>query len=552
MADRDGSLTFARGRHADDPNLDEVSRILVTGGGTSIFDPVLTELVYRWFCPPGGAVLDPFAGGSVRGVVAAKLGRRYTGIELRGAQVEANREQWDWIGAGHGVSPLEPTTDDPMALTPVQVLGDIWVKRDDLFAVNGVPGGKVRTCLALARAALAEGKAGLVTAGSRSSPQVNIVSHIAAHLGLPARCHTPSGELSPEVAAAADAGAEIVQHRAGYNNVIIARAREDASSLGWAEIPFGMECAEAVAQTRRQAANLPDGARRLVVPVGSGMSLAGILWGLEDAGRLDLPVIGVRVGADPTERLDSYAPRGWRERVTLITSELDYHEEASDDYLGSILLDQFYEAKCVPYLEPGDVFWIVGIRQSRQQAQGTSPFADGADGDYPPPTWIEGDSLEMERLLPTGYGADLVFSCPPYADLEVYSDDPLDISTMEYPEFLAAYRRIIAEACNCLSDNRFACFVVGEVRGKNGAYYGFVPDTIRAFTDAGMSYYNEIILVTSVGSLPVRAGQAFAASRKIGKTHQNVLVFVKGDPKKATAAVGEVEFATGEDLIVEE
>jgi len=29
--------------------------------GTSIFDPVLCELAYRWFCPPGGTVLDPFA-----------------------------------------------------------------------------------------------------------------------------------------------------------------------------------------------------------------------------------------------------------------------------------------------------------------------------------------------------------------------------------------------------------------------------------------------------------------------------------------------------------
>ncbi len=38
--------------------------------GTSIFDPVLCELAYRWFCPPGGLILDPFAGGSVRGIVA--------------------------------------------------------------------------------------------------------------------------------------------------------------------------------------------------------------------------------------------------------------------------------------------------------------------------------------------------------------------------------------------------------------------------------------------------------------------------------------------------
>ena len=33
--------------------------------GTSIFDPVLCEIAYRWFCPAGGTVLDPFAGGSV-------------------------------------------------------------------------------------------------------------------------------------------------------------------------------------------------------------------------------------------------------------------------------------------------------------------------------------------------------------------------------------------------------------------------------------------------------------------------------------------------------
>lgn len=45
-------------------------------GGVSIFDPVLCELVYRWFSPPAGRVLDPFAGGSVRGIVAAALGRR--------------------------------------------------------------------------------------------------------------------------------------------------------------------------------------------------------------------------------------------------------------------------------------------------------------------------------------------------------------------------------------------------------------------------------------------------------------------------------------------
>lgn len=61
--------------------------------GTSIFDPVLAEVAIRWFCPPGGLIIDPFAGGSVRGIVAAKLGRPYMGVDLSGPQCRANREQ---------------------------------------------------------------------------------------------------------------------------------------------------------------------------------------------------------------------------------------------------------------------------------------------------------------------------------------------------------------------------------------------------------------------------------------------------------------------------
>lgn len=157
------------------------------------------------------------------------------------------------------------------------------------------------------------------------------------------------------------------------------------------------------------------------------------------------------------------------------------------------------------------------------------------------PDWRVGDSRNIGTIA-DGVAADFVFSCPPYADLEVYSDDPADLSTLDYPDFRAAYATIIAETCRLLRDDRFACFVVGEVRDKRGNYLGFVPDTIAAFRDAGLNFYNEMILVTAAGSLPIRAGKQFAATRKLGKTHQNVLVFVKGDAKRATEAIGEVEF----------
>lgn len=159
----------------------------------------------------------------------------------------------------------------------------------------------------------------------------------------------------------------------------------------------------------------------------------------------------------------------------------------------------------------------------------------------PVPRWIVGDSRQIDEHA-ADVEADFVFSCPPYADLEVYSDDPRDLSTLDYGDFRDAYFEIIAKACARLRDDRFACFVVGEVRDSGGRYYGFVPDTIRAFEAAGLAFYNEAILVTAAGSLPIRVGRQFEKSRKLGKTHQNVLFFVKGDPRKATDAVGPVEF----------
>lgn len=162
------------------------------------------------------------------------------------------------------------------------------------------------------------------------------------------------------------------------------------------------------------------------------------------------------------------------------------------------------------------------------------------------PTWIVGDSLHLTTLLPD-VTADLVFSCPPYGDLEVYSDDPADISTMDYPDFLKAYRAIIAAAVGVLKPDRFACFVVGDIRDKKGFYRRFVSDTEQAFEDAGARLYNEAILVTAVGSLPIRAGKQFDSGRKLGKTHQQCLIFCNGNPQAATQAVGAVEYGVGAD-----
>lgn len=141
------------------------------------------------------------------------------------------------------------------------------------------------------------------------------------------------------------------------------------------------------------------------------------------------------------------------------------------------------------------------------------------------PNWFVGDSNELlENKWMIDF--DLVMSCPPYADLEVYSDLDGDISNKPYHEFLKLYESIIKKSCKHLKNGGFACFVVGEVRDKNGFYLGFVPDTIKAFEKCGMRFYNEAILLDQLGNASMRANGNMK-SKKLVKVHQNILVFKK-------------------------
>jgi DNA methylase len=158
----------------------------------------------------------------------------------------------------------------------------------------------------------------------------------------------------------------------------------------------------------------------------------------------------------------------------------------------------------------------------------------------PKPEWHVGDSRELGKLVKCE--ADLVFSCPPYWNLEVYSEDEADLSTFNKEDFFAAQAQVIKAAVAMLKPDRFAVWVVGDVRDKEGFYANLPGRTVQAFEAAGARLYNDAILVTAAGSLPVRVRKQFTSGRKLGRTHQVIQVYCKGDWRKATQACGEVEF----------
>jgi len=158
--------------------------------------------------------------------------------------------------------------------------------------------------------------------------------------------------------------------------------------------------------------------------------------------------------------------------------------------------------------------------------------------------WVCKSSADYQSVV----GLDMMLTCPPYYNLEVYTNDPKDISTCKtYEQFIEEYRKIIQQAYSNLAYDTFAVIVVEEIRDKNGIMYGFVPDTIRAFVDAGFKYYNELILENRIMSLGVRCPKYFEQSRKIGRHHQNVLVFFKGNPKNIEQKFG--KFSEGKEFL---
>jgi DNA modification methylase len=242
----------------------------------------------------------------------------------------------------------------------------------------------------------------------------------------------------------------------------------------------------------------------------------------------------------------SDAPDYWKEKMGKAFTDTDTGTSIFDPVLcelayrwwsgeGAQILDPFAggSVRGIVAAHLGRKYWGCDLRAEQieaNRAQGAA-LCEGK----PMPEWVCGDSMNEVEKAPE---ADFIFSCPPYGDLEQYSDLREDLSAMPHKDFVIAYRTIILRACKRLRNDRFACFVVGDFRDGKGNYRNFVSETIAAFLDAGLALYNEAILVTSVGSASMRVTRQFSAGRKLCKTHQNVLVFVKGDGRKAADICG--------------
>lgn len=243
-------------------------------------------------------------------------------------------------------------------LSPVHKEDDVWLKRDDLWFKGLAHGSKCKVGFDI----IGSDPEAVVGGSHRTSPQAERIALLGHELGVEAHVHTAAAaQRSDIVKRCEELGAIVHEHRPGYMNVILKRAADHAAQLGVQAVPWGMEAPQYIEAVRRQVRNVPDEVERLVVPLGSGMALSSILHGLDDFDR-DIPVLAVSVGSQTFyKRMNQWAPDNWQERVECVKSTMSF-EHMEFEEIGGAKLDPQYEAKCVEFLEPGDLLWCVAHR----------------------------------------------------------------------------------------------------------------------------------------------------------------------------------------------
>lgn len=125
-----------------------------------------------------------------------------------------------------------------------------------------------------------------------------------------------------------------------------------------------------------------------------------------------------------------------------------------------------------------------------------------------------------------GDNFDCALTCPPYYNLEVYSNQADDISSFgTYAEFNASMWLCAMAHRDKMKPGAFVCIVVGPFRDKKtGELVDFRAHTVENFREAGFIFHQEIILSKNFGSAAKRSTNAWKG-HKLVPIHEFLLVF---------------------------
>ena len=122
---------------------------------------------------------------------------------------------------------------------------------------------------------------------------------------------------------------------------------------------------------------------------------------------------------------------------------------------------------------------------------------------------------------------DFIYTCPPYYDLEVYSDMEEDLSNApSYMEYLNMLQKVLKNCYDVLKKDSFAVFVVGNFRNKKGELEHLNGDLITKAKEVGFKLWDELIWMGASNVALTRCGK-FEKNRKSVRMHEYIIILKK-------------------------
>lgn len=239
-----------------------------------------------------------------------------------------------------------------MGLNLIEQYDNRYILRLDKRNTCGLYGDKARIAYEISK-----GQKGIVTCGSRESIQTVAFAEVCDILNIPCDIHIPKGKNTDSILKLENTKCNIIREKVGYNNVLNAHARDNAKEKGYKFVRLGMLCDEAytlIGQNVDLIIPYINDIKRIIIPVGSGTTLIGIANELYWR-NINIPIVGVMCGMDATKNI---IQNTFNDNIILIKSDVDYHTKQDIKFYG-ITLNPIYEGKCVPYIQDGDLFYIV-------------------------------------------------------------------------------------------------------------------------------------------------------------------------------------------------
>lgn len=135
--------------------------------------------------------------------------------------------------------------------------------------------------------------------------------------------------------------------------------------------------------------------------------------------------------------------------------------------------------------------------------------------------------MDCRDYQPEPYSFNFSYTCPPYYDLEQYSEMEGDMShASTYEQFLEMIKASLRVTYKALAPDSLAVWVVGNFRDAKGELRHFNGDLARLGKEVGFVLHDELIFWGASNAAAQRAGQ-FVANRKSVRVHEYVIVFKK-------------------------